>query len=87
MRAAECQAVGCRASILPTQCLCERHLHQLPSDVRRLLEKSFRPGRKPSERFHMALEHARRELLYVATKGHNVPRDRPFEWDDEETRF
>lgn len=87
MRAGACNAIGCRAAILPTQCFCERHINMLPTDVCRLVERSFRPGKKHSERFKRALEHARREILVFVTHGHHVPRDRPFEWDDDDTRF
>lgn len=87
MKAGECRSVGCGAAILPTQCFCEKHMNMLPTDVRRLIERSFRSSGKPSARFLSALEHARREIMTYVLTGHRVPRDTDFEWDDDESRF
>jgi hypothetical protein len=82
MRAQTCSAIGCQALVLSDQVFRARHLAMVKSDVRRLLERTFRPGKKPSARFKSALEHARREILFMATNSHHTPKDRPFEWDD-----
>lgn len=78
-----CEAVGCSAAILPTELFCGRHLQMLESDLRRILERKYRPkARHQTQIFTLTLEKARHEILYRQTTGHPVPRDRPFEWDD-----
>lgn len=85
MRRGACEAIGCRASVLESELFCARCLHMVESDARRALGRLWRPGQKhQSATFHVVLETARREILYFQTNGHPVPRDRPFEWDDDE---
>lgn len=57
----------------------------LQSDVRRILGRQFRPGRKQSQAFNRTLELARSEILYAQTEGHKVPREADFQWNDDET--
>lgn len=80
MRHQQCNAVGCRALILPTAVFCERHDRLLQSDVRTILGRQFRPGRKQSAVFNVTLERARSEILYAQTEGHKVPREADFDW-------
>jgi len=75
-----CRAVGCRARILKTEIFCARHLAMCQSDVRRVLERKFRPGRKQSHVFDVNLKLAVKEILYYQTEGHHVPRDVEFEF-------
>lgn len=80
MRQQTCNAIGCRALILPREVFCERHLVMLQSDIRKLVEKHYRPGKKPSALFREFLDRARVEILYYQTEGHRVPREADFEW-------
>lgn len=85
MRRGQCEAIGCRAAILETEVFCRRHLLMLESDTRRVLGKTFRPGvRRQSARYLDVLALAQREILFFTTNGHHMPKDRAFEWDDEE---
>lgn len=84
MRVAACNAIACRAAILPTELFCAKHLPMLESDTRRVLARTFRPGRPQSATFRQTLETARQEILNYAIRGGHVPRNRPFEWDEEE---
>lgn len=80
-----CCAIGCRAALLETELFCVRHLHMVESDTRRVLARTFRPAKKhQSAVFVETLSRARREVLCFQTNGHPVPKDRPFEWDDDE---
>jgi len=76
-----CRAVACRALVLPTELFCERCRALLQSDVRRILERTWRPGAKrQSQIFEQTLERALGEILYAKTEGHRAPRDAEFEW-------
>jgi hypothetical protein len=75
-----CQAVGCRALILRSEVFCSRHLRMVQSDTRRVLERTFRPGRKSSKVFAVNLARAIDEILYFQMEGHRVPRLESFEW-------
>lgn len=75
-----CNAISCRALVLPTQVFCERHDRMLQSDVRTILGRQFRPGRRQSLIFERTLERARNEILYAQTSGHRIPRDAEFQW-------
>lgn len=86
MRLCRCNAISCFAKIPPEHVFCEKHLPMVESDTRRVLGKTFRPGRiHQTYVFKETLERARSEILYFVTEGHRTPRDRPFEWDDEVT--
>ncbi len=81
MKQHTCNAIGCRALILPRELFCSRHLPLLQSDVRRVLERTYRPdARRQSQVFESTMETARREILYAVTEGHRAPRDAAFEW-------
>lgn len=83
MTRGRCHAIGCRASILPTEIFCTRHLLMVESDTRTVLGRTFRPLQQhQSATFLAVLDRAVHEVLYFTTSGHPVPRDRPFEWDD-----
>ena len=57
----------------------------MESDVRRILDRTWKPGRKPSAVFLSTLALAVREILYVQVEGHRVPRARDFDFDDDGT--
>jgi hypothetical protein len=75
-----CWAIGYRASILPTQVFCERHTNMLQSDTRKLIGKTFRPGRVQSDVFGVHLKRALNEILYYQTEGYRVPQQEDFAW-------
>lgn len=86
MKRRECNAVGCRASILDTEVFCSRCLAMVEGDTRRVLGRTFRPRIKhQSNVFRETLARALQEILYFKTEGHAMPRDRQFQWDDEPT--
>ena len=74
-----CEAVGCRAGILPTELFCQRHVVMVETDTRRILERTFGPGRRASAVLEKALETARAEILFVQTNGYRMPREQVFE--------
>lgn len=84
MMSGDCHAIGCRARILNTQVMCERHLAMLQSDTRRLLVMKFRPRGKQTQVFDRVLALAREEVLFHQTNGHRLPAARGFQWDDNE---
>lgn len=75
-----CAAIGCREKVLLTAVFCPRHLAMLQSDVRTVLERTYRAFGKPSKVFTVTLERAQQEILYAQTVGHRTPRDAEFEW-------
>lgn len=75
-----CNAIGCRALILPREIFCGRHAAMLQSDIRTILHRHYRPQGKQSIVFNVTLERARNEILYAQTVGHKVPREADFEW-------
>ena len=80
-RGSTCRAIGCRALVLPCVVFCERHDAMLQSDVKIVLGKTFRLGRKvQSKVFDLTLARAREEILFAQTTGHRMPRDGDFEW-------
>src|SRR5262245_22363695 len=80
MRQHACNAVGCRALVLPTELFCRRHDAMLQSDLRALLARTYRPSMKPSKVFQEHLALAVKEILYAQTEGHRAPRAGSFEW-------
>jgi len=84
MRRAFCNAIGCHAATLDTEAFCQRHWVMLESDTQKVIGRTFRPGKPPTASFNRALEFARREILFLQTNGHRIPRDRDFQWDDDE---
>lgn len=76
----QCAAIGCRALILPAQLLCETCDRLLQSDLKTILYRQYRPGRKQSQRFEATLRWAQEEILYAKMSGHRTPRDAEFEW-------
>lgn len=83
MQRTACNAIGCRAAILPSEVFCARHLLMVESDTRRVLRHTLRPRqRHQSDLCLVIVETALREILLWQTCGYKVPRDQPFEWDD-----
>lgn len=82
MATKECAAVGCQALILPYALFCDRCWLLVPSDIKRIIEKHHRPGRRPSQPLERALTQALAELLEFKTTGHYTPRAGAFMWDD-----
>lgn len=82
MHQSECDAIGCRASVPTSQIYCARHLAMVEPDTRRVLERTFKPGRYPSKVFTVTLERSRQEILFYQTNGHRMPREANFEWTD-----
>jgi hypothetical protein len=79
----QCEAIGCRAAIQPTEVFCRKHFVMLESDTQRALGRTFKPdAKRHSATFLVILEGAQREILFYVTNGHRLPRDRQFEWDD-----
>lgn len=83
MKIQERNAIGCRAVILPREIFCEAHLWWLHADTRRELERTFRPGERPSQVFRDALDVARNEILYAQKEGHREPRPAALNFDDD----
>jgi len=75
-----CNAIGCRALVLPQEIFCRRHDAMLQSDIRTLLGRRFRPFRRQSQVFNDTLEIARKEILDCQMTGHKTPRPAEFEW-------
>lgn len=82
-RKGECSAIGCHALVLPYVLFCDRCWPLVPSDLKRIVEKHHRPGKKPSQVLERALTQVLAELLEYKTTGHFKPRDGSFMWDDE----
>lgn len=78
-----CAAVWCKALILPYALFCDECWRKCPSDLKRLIGKHHRPGKKPSQVLTKWVAQAVAELLYLKTEGHHIPRDGSFMWDDE----
>ncbi len=83
MTPGSCHAIGCRARILETEVFCATHGVMLEDDTRRLLAKTFRVGRRQSQRFYLALAWAVKECLFYQTHGHRMPRASNFMWDED----
>jgi len=77
---APCLAIGCRTTIPMEAQFCDRHAALLQDDIKRLLGKHYRPGKKQSAVFQRYLEMARQELLEAQHLGHRVPKPAEFEW-------
>lgn len=75
-----CNAIGCRARVLPSELFCERHDRMLQSDIRTILLRQARPGPRQTLVFQATLDRAREEILYAQHAGHRVPREQDFEW-------
>lgn len=75
-----CEAIGCAELVSEGQLFCERHDAMLQSDVKQILAKKWRPGRKPTKVFSVVLERARKEVLFCQQAGYRTPRDAEFEW-------
>jgi hypothetical protein len=53
-----CQAIGCADFIPPTAVFCEKHDLMLQADIRTILGKHHRPGKKPTKLFTLMLDRA-----------------------------
>lgn len=84
LRLNPCRAIGCAEVIPGDRVFCERHDRILHSDIRTILGKRFRPGRKQSHLFEVTLERALHEILYAQQNGHRVPRSSDFDFGDDE---
>lgn len=82
-RHGECSAIGCRALVLPYVLFCDRCWLLVPSDLKRIVGKHHRPGKKPSAALERVLTQVLAELLEFKTTGHFKPRDGSFMWDDD----
>jgi len=80
MREHNCAAIGCRAVILPTELFCEQHDRMLQSDIRTILGRHYRPGRRHTKVCERALEQAQQEILFAQVAGYRLPREADFEW-------
>lgn len=75
-----CEAIGC-ADFAPDGWLfCDRHDAMLQSDIKGILRRKYKPGRKPMKVFSVVLERAKQEVLFCQTAGYRTPRDAEFEW-------
>lgn len=81
MKHQTCNAIGCRALILPTFVFCARHSAILQSDILTLVGRAYRPNaHRQSSVFDVHLARARDEILYAQMAGHRAPRDGEFEF-------
>lgn len=80
LRLKACLAIGCADFVDRGVLFCDRHDRMLHSDIRTLLLKKYRPGKKPSKVFEMHLAIAREEILFAQTAGYRMPREVNFEW-------
>lgn len=80
MELGACNAIGCQARVPLLKVFCERHDAMLQSDVRTILYRQLRAGKRQSKVFEMTLGRAQEEILYAQTAGHRVPREAEFEW-------
>lgn len=71
--------------MMGSEVFCEQHLWLVEPDTRRILGRTFRPGKRyQSKIFTATLERAQAEVLYRVTEGHRPPRDQRFMFDDEQ---
>lgn len=77
-----CNAIGCAKSTPPRELFCNLHRQLVASDTAGVLARTYRPGERPSKVFIVALDRAKRDILYQQTQGHGIPRDAAFEFSD-----
>lgn len=75
-----CKAIGCECLRPDTRPFCDRCYGLVESDTKRTLERFFRPLRKPTRPYLLALNYAIGEILHARTSGRRVPRVQEFEW-------
>lgn len=75
-----CHAIGCADFVDRAVLFCDKHDRMLQSDIRSLVHKHYRPGKKQSKLFDIHLETARQEILFCQSAGYRMPREAEFEW-------
>jgi hypothetical protein len=75
-----CNAIQCRAAIPAIQVFCATHRAMVSLDTSKALDRHFRLRSRPSQLFRVAVERARREILYYQQNGHQAPVDRLLQW-------
>lgn len=80
MAPGDCYAIGCRARVLPTIVFCEKHAAMVQSDTLKVLDRTFKGRRKPSQVFEVALAIAQQEIVFCQTYGYRMPAQSGFEW-------
>lgn len=79
----ECRAAGCFARVFPFALFCDRCWRAIPADIKRLIDKHHRPGKRASRKLEVGIEWAIADLLELKTTGRHIPTSRDFMWDDE----
>jgi len=84
-----CVVPGC---VAPTtrltcrECFCDRHWLMVPSDVKTILERKYRPTKVRScdwtQPFERAIDQAVNEVLQVQLSGHRIPKATEFMFDE-----
>lgn len=84
-----CAAVGCDQRVTRTTAagmFCAKHWTMVPSDVKTMVEKAFRPEHcnmnRWSARMERAMEWAQSEIFSVQMCGHRIPKATDFDFDD-----
>jgi hypothetical protein len=75
-----CRALGCNNSISATEVFCQACMRLLETDTRRVLERTYKPGRRSSKAFERTFERALDELLDARGGGRRAPSPQNFEW-------
>jgi hypothetical protein len=64
---------------------CARHWALVPSDLKRILLHTYRPGRVREKnwtiRFRRAVHQTIRHVLQIALSGHRIPKPTDFDFD------
>jgi len=75
-----CRAPSCSTQIPLTRHFCDRHAAMVETDTMRVLDRTFRPGEKPSKVFNATLTKAIEEITLYKLNGHRAPHQGDFEW-------
>ncbi len=78
----DCAAIGCFERVFGYALFCPECWRKCPSDLRKLIEKHHRPGKRESKVLMKWIQQAIEELLFLRTEGHYSPRATSFMWDD-----
>lgn len=84
-----CVRTGCGAAttrLTAQEMFCHRHWTLVPSDIQRILERKYRPGKLHAKHwtkpFTRAIDQAIAEVLQIECSGHRIPKATDFMFDE-----
>jgi len=84
-----CVITGCGAAVSRLtieDVFCHRYWTLVPSDIKRILERRYRPNKLHAKhwtkRFTRAVDQAINEVLQISLSGHRIPKPQDFMFDE-----